>query len=320
MNSILVMVSRQDNLESHIQEIQRLAPERRVVVSDNPKEIDPLMDEVEIATGWVPRDVLSGLKNLRWFQQWGAGADWLLKYPEYIDKDFILTNVSGLHAIPISEHIISLILAFGRDLPKAIHAQANQEWISHEGFKVFELPGKTMVLVGVGAIGGRTAEIATSLGMRVLGIRRNAERPAKGVASMFVPDQLLELLPQADFLVLTAPLTSETRGMIGEPELKSMPNSAYIINIGRGGIIDEPALVHALQEGWIAGAGLDVFENEPLPPDSPLWDMNNVIITPHYAGKTPYYAARAIEIFIKNLQRYQAGEPMMNLVDKDLGY
>jgi phosphoglycerate dehydrogenase-like enzyme len=320
MNSILIVVSKQDISESHIEEIQRLAPEKRVIVSDNPVEFEPMMDEVEIATGWVPREVLSGLKNLRWFQQWGAGADWLLKYPEYLDKNFILTNVSGLHAIPISEHIISLVLALGRDLPKAIQAQSKREWISHRDFKVFELAGKTMVLVGVGAIGERTAEIATSLGMRVLGIRRNPDRPVDGVEGMFAPSQLPEVLPQGDFLVITAPLTSETRGLIGEPELKAMPNSAYIINIGRGGIIDEPALVFALQEGWIAGAGLDVFENEPLPLDSPLWYMDNVIITPHYAGKTPCYAARAIEIFINNLQRYQAGEPLMNLVDKTLGY
>jgi phosphoglycerate dehydrogenase-like enzyme len=320
MNSILVMVSKQDISESHIQEIQRLAPDRNVIVSDNPTEIAPLMDEVEIATGWVPRDVLSGLKNLRWFQQWGAGADWLFKYPEYMEKDFILTNVSGLHAIPISEHIISLVLALGRDLSKAIQAQAKREWTGHEDFKVFELPGKTMVLVGVGAIGERTAEIATSLGMRVFGIRRNPDRPANGVEAIFAPSQLPELLPHADFLVITAPLTSETRGIIGDPELRAMPSSAYIINIGRGGIIDESALVHALKDGWIAGAGLDVFENEPLLPDSPLWDMDNVIITPHYAGKTPYYAARAIEIFINNLQRYQAEEPMVNLVDKALGY
>ena len=177
-----------------------------------------------------------------------------------------------------------------------------------------------MVLVGIGAIGERTAKVASGLEMRVLGVRRHPNVSAPGVEAMVGPDQLLSLLPQADFVVLTVPLTDETRHMIGETELRSMKPTAYLVNIGRGGTIDEEALIRALQEGRIAGAGLDVFETEPLPESSPLWDMDNVIVTSHYAGLTPLYNERALSIFLDNLRRYRAGEPLHNVVDKELGY
>ena len=137
---------------------------------------------------------------------------------------------------------------------------------------------------------------------------------------MYSPGDLPALLPQADYLVITAPLTEETKARIGETELRAMKPAAVVVNVGRGGVIDEPALVRALREGWIGGAGLDVFAVEPLPADSPLWDMENVIVTPHHAGSTPHYDARAMEIFLDNLKRYVAGEPLRNVVDKRLGY
>jgi phosphoglycerate dehydrogenase-like enzyme len=243
-----------------------------------------------------------------------------LSHPELVEKRFTLTNASGLHAIPISEHILALILAFARGLPRAIKAQEKHTWLKHTSLDLFELADKTMVLLGVGAIGGRTAIIANALGMRVLGVRKNPELQASGVERMLGPSQLMEVLPTADFLVLTIPLTPVTRGIIGELELRAMKPTAYIVNIGRGGTIQETCLQKALQEGWIAGAGLDVFETEPLPPDSPLWEMDNVILTSHYAGLTPKYAQRGMEIFVDNLRRYQAGDPLNNVVDKKLGY
>jgi phosphoglycerate dehydrogenase-like enzyme len=156
--------------------------------------------------------------------------------------------------------------------------------------------------------------------MRVLGLRRDPTRGAPGVEAMFGPHRLLDLLPQADFVVLTVPLTTETRHMIGEPELRAMKPTAYLVNVGRGGTVDQEELIRALQEGWIAGAGLDVFETEPLPEDSPLWGLDNVIVTSHYAGVTRHYNERALEVFLDNLQRYQAEEPLRNVVDKQLGY
>jgi phosphoglycerate dehydrogenase-like enzyme len=234
--------------------------------------------------------------------------------------DFVLTNASGVHAIQISEQILSYLLAFARRLPQAMRAQRRRAWQSPARSEVFELAGKTMLLIGVGAIGERTAAVASALGMRVLGLRRDPSHPAPHVEAMYGPEQLLEVLPQADFVVLTAPLSHATRGMIGERELRAMKSTAYLVNIGRGGTIQEDMLIQALREGWIAGAGLDVFVQEPLPQDSPLWDLDNVIVTAHYAGLTPRYDERAIAIFLDNLRRYQAGEPLRNVVDKVAGY
>ena len=321
MKTILINFEAGVLSEAQLAQIQAAAPDMQLLVTRDRDEIEAVLDEVEIAAAGFPRDLLPRAHNLRWLQQWGAGADWLLRYPEVIELDFVLTNASGVHTIPISEHILAFLLAFGRGFHHAVRAQVRREWFSYEQQTgIFELVGKTMVLVGVGAIGGRTAELATALGMRVLGVRRDPTVGAPGVEAMYGPDQLLDLLPEADFLVLTIPLTHETQGMIGERELRAMKPTAYIINIGRGGIIQEDVLVRALQEGWIAGAGLDVFETEPLPEDSPLWGMDNVIVTGHYAGANPYYTERAMAIFLDNLVRYRAGEPLRNVVDKRIGY
>ena len=180
--------------------------------------------------------------------------------------------------------------------------------------------GKTMLLVGVGAIGRRTAHLAAAFGMRVWGIRRNPGRAVEGVERMGDMSRLHDWLPEADFVVLTAPLTPETRHMFDEAALRRMKPTAYLVNIGRGGTVDEAALVRGLQEGWLTGAGLDVFEQEPLPADSPLWKMPNVIITAHYSGATPEYHHRAMAIFLDNLRRYVQGEELRNVVDKRLGY
>jgi phosphoglycerate dehydrogenase-like enzyme len=307
--------------EAQLAQIREVAPDMKILVTRDRDEIEAVLDEVEIAVGGFPRDLIPKARNLRWCQQWGAGSNWLMRYPEAVEMDFVLTNASGVHPIPISEHIFSFLFTFARELHLAIRAQEHHEWVDRSRRKnIFELAGKTMVLVGVGAIGQRTARLAAAMGIRVLGVRRNATVEVPGVEAMFIPEQLIDILPRADFLVLTIPLTYETQGMIGERELQAMKPTAYLINIGRGGTIQEQALIRALQDGWIAGAGLDVFEIEPLPQDSPLWDMDNVLITSHYAGLTPHYNERAMEIFLDNLRRYRAGEPLRNVVDKNLGY
>jgi phosphoglycerate dehydrogenase-like enzyme len=168
----------------------------------------------------------------------------------------------------------------------------------------------------MGPIGRRTAQISAALGMRVLGVRRSATKLEAGVERMVGPEQLLDVLPQTDFVVLAVPFTPQTRGVIGETALRAMKPSAYLINIGRGGLVDEPALIRALQAGRLAGAGLDVFETEPLPPASPLWAMENVIITAHYAGASPHYTERWLTIFWENLARYCRGETLINIVAK----
>jgi phosphoglycerate dehydrogenase-like enzyme len=300
---------------------ERLPPGTELLVTRDHDKIEPVLDAIEIAAGWFSLDLLPRASHLRWFQQWAAGADWLLDHPRAAEMDFVLTNTSGIHAIPMTEHIFALLLAFARELDRALQLQERREWIHQSQHDdLFELAGKTMLLIGVGAIGKRTARVATAMDMRVLGIRRDPTRGAPGVEAMFGPHQLLDLLPQADLVVLTVPLTAETRGMIGEPELRAMKSTAFLVNVGRGGTVDEAALAEALREGWIAGAGLDVFETEPLPEDSPLWRLDRMIVTSHYAGVTPHYNERALEVFLDNLERYRAGEPLRNVVDKQLGY
>lgn len=321
MGTILLAFDRNALPEAQIAQIQSIAPDMRLLITHDRKEIEKALDEIEIAVGGFPLDLIPKARNLRWFQQWSAGADWLMRHPEVVEMNFILTNASGVHAIPISEHILAFMLTFSRRLHRAIRAQAHRRWAFPGREEIFELAGKTMVLVGVGAIGSRTAKIASALGMRVLGVRRNPSLgKVPGVEAIFGPGQLLDLLPEADFLVLAVPLTHETQGMIGERELRAMKPTAYLINIGRGGTVQEEVLIRALREGWIAGAGLDVFEREPLPEDSPLWTMDNVIITSHCSGRTPHYYERAMAIFLDNLQRYRAGKPLRNVVDKRLGY
>jgi phosphoglycerate dehydrogenase-like enzyme len=321
MRAILLSFEPDKLRDEWLAQIQEIAPDMHVLVTRNREEIEAALDEIEIAVLDFPRDLLPQARNLRWFQQWAAGADWLLDHPEVVDLDFVLTNASGVHSIPITEHIFALLLAFARMIDQSVRHQTLGKWMAYERKKnVFELADKTMVLIGVGAIGERTAQVATAFGMRVLGVRRNPQVSVPSVETIVGPDDLLEILPEADFVVVTAPLTAETRGMIGERELQAMKPTAYLVNIGRGGIVDEGALTRALEGGWIAGAGLDVFEEEPLPEESPLWGMENVIVTAHYAGFNPHYDERAIAIFLDNLRRYRAGEPLRNVVDKKLGY
>lgn len=284
---------------------------------------DGRLSEVEVAL--ENRKLLPELPNLRWLQQWGAGADWLMEHPELAERDFVLTNVSGIHAVPISEHILAYLLAFARELPRFIRNQTTRTWKRGAEWPEtpagpLELAGKTMLLLGVGAIGARTAKLAAALEMRVVGVRRNPDRAADHVHNTVALEDLHSALPDADFVVLTLPLTRDTHHLIGEEEFRAMKDAAVLVNIGRGGLVDERALERALQEGWIAGAGLDVFETEPLPESSPLWKMENVIITPHTAGDTPHYTDRALAIFLDNLRRYRAGEPLTHVVDKELGY
>jgi D-2-hydroxyacid dehydrogenase (NADP+) len=316
MTVLLLCLSEDQLSEADAAQLRDAAPNMRIVVTRDRAEIEALLDDVEIAAGWFPHELLPRAPKLRWFQQWGAGADWLLRDPEAAWLDFILTNASGVHAIPISEQIMAYLLAFARGLPAAVRAQERKTWRKTSREELFELAGATMLLVGVGAIGERTAALAAALGMRVLGIRRDTARGVPGVAAMYGPQRLLDLLPEADVVVLTVPLNRATQGLIGERELRAMKPSAYLVNIGRGGTVREDALIRALREGWIAGAGLDVFAEEPLPESSPLWAMEQVIVTAHYAGMTPYYDQRALAIFLDNLRRYQAGAPLRNIVDK----
>jgi phosphoglycerate dehydrogenase-like enzyme len=320
MPTLLISLEPGTLSDEQIAQVKQAAPGMDLLLTRDKEKIEAALDDIVIATGWISRELIPRAPKLRWFQQWSAGTEWLLDMPPVREHPFKLTNASGVHAINIGEHIFAFLLAFARGFPAAARIQQSGTWKKVEQAQLFELEGKTMLLVGVGAIGLRTAQLAQAFGMRVIGVRRNPEKKAAAIDRMVGPDDLPAVLPEADFVVITVPLTEETRQMIAEAELKAMKPSAYLVNIGRGKTVDEAALVEALEAGRLAGAGLDVFAEEPLPEDSPLWKMQNVIITCHYSGVTPMYNRRAFGIFLDNLKRFQAGEPLRNLVNKELGY
>ena len=256
--------------------------------------------------------------HLKWIQLTSAGADRLLD-SGFIEGGVTVTTVSGLHATPIGEYVLCQMLMFAKGASKFIRAQQKHEWVR---YMPQELLGKTVGIVGMGHIGEEVARLAKAFGCRVIATRRSVTEPhSAGYADEVLPSKDVErLLRASDYVVLCVPLTSETRGMIAERQLRAMKRTAVLINIARGGVIVEADLVRAVTEGWIAGAGLDVFEHEPLPPESPLWDVENVILSPHISGGTEIYNQRAVDIFTDNLRRHLAGEPLRNVVDPARGY
>ena len=279
--------------------------------------------EVLFTSPLMPADITDRAPKLRWVQLTSAGVDRLLD-GDLAKSGVAITTASGIHAVPVGEYVMGVMLAFAKGLPGAIRAQAERTW---RPYLAEELYDKTLGIVGLGAIGGYVAKLAKADGMRVLAVRRSTKRRSTGEgAGLDDVDELLPLadlpylLSEADYVVIAVPLTAESRGLIGEQELRAMKPTARIINIARGPIIDEVALVRALKEKWIGGAALDVFEQEPLPPESELWGMENVILTPHISGGTPVYMERAVELFCDNLRRYLAGEPLRNTVQVERGY
>jgi phosphoglycerate dehydrogenase-like enzyme len=229
--------------------------------------------------------------------------------------DIVITNSRGIHAVPIGEHVLGWMLMFARNLHTALHNQLARRWDRQAGG---ELNGATVGVLGFGAIGREVARLCTTFGARVLAMKRNPLSPGEG--RIYGPDGLRDLLGVSDYVVITLPLTSETRRLIGTREIGWMKPDAVLINVGRGEIVDEAALAAALSERRIRGAALDCFEVEPLPATSPLWDLRNVLISPHISGTSPRYMDRAIPLFCDNLRRYLAGESLVNVVDRGRGY
>ena len=308
--------------DRHLEQIRAAAPEAEIIVVKDSKKIDDetlsRCADTEIFFGTDIIDWIKYLPDLKWVQVAIAGVDWILDDPDIADSDVAITNASGVHAIPVSEHVLAIMLCFCRNMAVHFKDQMNRRWQRLPEYR--ELSGSTIGIIGIGKIGEKIAETAKALGMKVLGLRRNPGRTSQYVERMFGPGQLLEMLPECDWVVISAAATKKTEGMIGAPELGSMKKSAYIINIARGALIREDELIKALREGRIAGAGLDVFEKEPIEDSSPFWELPNVIITPHDAAGTPYYVDRLVDIFCENLKRYYTGKPLINLVDRKSGY
>lgn len=255
--------------------------------------------------------------KLRWVQATSAGIGQLVRRLAY-DRRLpatVFTTSSGVHARPLADFCLMAMLAFAKGLPRMIGDQQRRHWERYAGR---ELGGRTLAIVGVGNTGAEVARLAKAMGMIVLGIKRTVEGIAPSALSLdalYAPSALHDVLPRAEFLVLITPHTDETERMIGARELAALPAGAVVINIGRGALIDEPELIAALESGHLGGAALDVFAQEPLPPDNPLWCMPNVLISPHSASTSDRENARITELFCQNLRRYLAGEPLLNVLD-----
>jgi phosphoglycerate dehydrogenase-like enzyme len=300
-------------------------PQVEVVHLNSYDGMEDELRDTEIAIAWSLRpDQFKAATKLRWIHSPAAAVHQLI-FPELVASDVVLTNAREVHGPVVAEHVIALIFALAKGLPAAVRLQQKHVWGQEPMWRARprprEVAGATLGLVGVGSIGRAVARHASSLGMRVIAVREHPEHAKpEFVAQVFSPDQLDEALAQSDFVVLAAPLTPETRGLMNAARLAKMKTDACLINVGRGPLIDEAALAKALREHKIPGAALDVFEKEPLPSDSPLWDLENLLITPHTAGLTEKLWERHYQLIAENLRRYLAKQPLLAVVDKKRGY
>lgn len=263
------------------------------------------------------RSAFLACPGVRWVHSRWAGVDSLL-FPELVASEVPLTNGSGVFSQSLGEFALAAILYFAKDFPRMLRNQRAERW---EPFDVDEIAGQTVGIIGYGDIGRAVARRVHAMGMQVLAVKRHfPEQPDPLIDHFYKPDAMAEMLGRCDYIVVTAPLTGETRHMVGAAQFVAMKPSAVVINVGRGPVIDQAALVLALQEGGLRGAALDVFEHEPLPPGHPLWQMENVLVSPHTADHTRDWIDAAMRFFLRQYERFANGEPLENRVNKHLGY
>ncbi|MDR7549486.1 MAG: D-2-hydroxyacid dehydrogenase [Armatimonadota bacterium] len=312
---VLVLARIEDR---HVEMIRAVDPRVRVIAAANAERAAAAAPEADVIVAWqIPDVVLDRARRLRWIHATAAGVDGLL-VPAVRKGRVMLTSSVGIHTTWLPEHVMALILAFSRRLHVALRNQMAHRW-DRSAAMGEEIRGRVLGVLGVGAIGRALAERAAAFGMRVIGTKRTPG-PVPHVERVLPPEGTDEVLREADFLVILLPLTPQTRGLIDARALRLMKRTAVLINVGRGPVVREADLIAALRDGTIAGAGLDVFEREPLPSDSPLYDMENVIITPHVSGASRTYFDRAIPLFCENLRRFLDGAPLLNVVDPVRGY
>jgi phosphoglycerate dehydrogenase-like enzyme len=292
-------------------------PEFEIVVAEDRPGAERAIATAAAAFGTIPSDLLRRAPNLRWLQAPQAAPPAGYYYPELIAHPVAITNFREIYNDHIGAHVMAFVLAFARGLHRYIPQQMRREWRQpglDEG--VVHLPEATALVVGVGGIGSEVARLCAAFGMRVIGVDERRREAPPGVAELHRADEFDALLPQADFVILTVPHTPETEGFMNRARFQQMKRTGFFINIGRGLTTRLDDLVAAIEAGEIAGAGLDVFEQEPLPADHRLWTLPGVLLTPHTAGFGPYLDERRFQIILDNCRRFQSGRPLRNLVDK----
>jgi phosphoglycerate dehydrogenase-like enzyme len=317
-----------------LERIRAAAPGARIITLSREGLTDEPIDDVEVLLrGWLSSDafdrLLARAPRLNYVHSASAGVERALT-PAARERGIVITNARGVFSRPIAEYVLMMILAISRRLPGLLELQRERTWQPLEGV---ELRDVTVGIVGLGSIGRAVGALATAFGCRVVAVRRRSEAGAAGSADseersfgeimldrVGGPESLPELLGESDFVVLAAPLTAETEDMIDAGALDAMKSTAWLINVARGRLIDERALLEALRDGRIGGAVLDTFREEPLPPTSPFYDLSNIIVTPHTSWSSARVLDRSVELFCDNLRRYAAGEPLLNVVDPAAGY
>ena len=301
--------------EALMDPVRQAAPDAEVVMPDKDTVMAALSD-AEVLFGSSSPEILRAAPGLKWIQSTSAGMDGRM-IPEIVDTDIRISNASGVHAIQVAEHAWALTAALFRGLHTAFRNQLAHKW---QRAPHSDLYGATVGIIGFGGIGRHYAKLAQGYELRILALDIQGGHKPDYVEALWDMDRLDDVLETSDVVFIACPNTGQTRHLVNARTLGKMKSTAFLVNTARGGIVDQAAITNALKAGVIAGAGLDVFEEEPLPADSPLWDMKNVIITPHLGGGSPNRNRRLIAFFCKNLERYLAGEPLYNEVDKTLGY
>lgn len=297
--------------------IRQTLPEVRLVAPERLEEAKGEIIDADAAYGTLPKELLKRASKLRWLQAPAAAPPAGYYYPELITHPVQVTNFRGIYNDAISAHIMAFVLAFARGLHRYLPQQLAGVWKPAKAeSSVVHLPEATALIIGVGGIGGETARHCAGFGMRVVGVDARLEEKPEALAELHNPEALDELLPQADFVIMTVPHTPQTEGMMDARRFKKMKNTAFVINIGRGMTLKLDDLVAALQTHEIAGAGLDVFETEPLPAEHPLWTTPGVLLTPHVADTGPDLNERRLQVLLKNCRRFAEEKPLLNVVDK----
>ncbi|MYA78413.1 MAG: D-2-hydroxyacid dehydrogenase [Gemmatimonadetes bacterium] len=309
---------RMNLIEPLVDEIRQVDGKVRVIRVDSEEEALEVMPEIEVVCGEITRALFARRRKLAWIQSWGAGVDGLL-YPELVESDVVLCSAKGFVGVHLADHAMALLLALTRGIHTAIRNPGwNPRWPIRDAS--WELVDRTMGIVGLGGTGRELARRAVAFGMRVVAVDlEDVEVPAE-VEACWGMDRFHALLEQSDVVAVCAPLTAETEALFDREAFARMPDHALLINVTRGRIVDEAALLEALECKRIGGAGLDVVPQEPLPGDHPLWKMENVVITPHTAGGSPNRDGRCVALFCENLRRYLDGRPLTSVIDKRKGY
>ncbi len=319
----IVLLILGDPAEPQLALLNELRGAAMITIANTPAACESAAPQAEVLLNWrsgadLLEQIWPMVQRVRWVHTRSAGLDGLL-FPALMESAVTLTNARGVFSEILGEFAIGAVLFFAKGFHRLVLSQMAGKW---DPFDVIEIRGQTLGLVGYGDIGRAVANRAHAFGMKVVALRRRPELTGTDpyVSQVFAPERKHEMLARSDYVVVVTPLTPETRGMIAAPELAAMKRSAVLINIARGPVVDETALVGALRERRIRGAALDVFDIEPLPAGHPFYTLDNVLLSPHSADQTPDWKERTMRLFLENFRRYRSGEPLLNVVNKKLGY